>query len=186
MYTKKQVLNDMVNYLPDLRKGQFADGDIEIGTELFGPKTIIISAATAAKLGSSGAGWVVNAADDVALLTLPASQTAETAVIPLTGLPVGWTITGFKVLGQIESAGGAVTLDADLHRHEVAAGDVTDTTVDSITQIAVAVDTAVNNGLSQLTEAIEADRTHFVVLTGTTAALTDIAIMGIAVTIEKL
>jgi len=140
------------------------------------------SAAGLAKVGTT-AGWVVAAADNIALVTLPASQTASTLVIPVTGLKVGWTITGFHLIGQIESAGGAVTLDADLRKMTAAAADVTDASIGAITQIAVAADTAITSTNSTKTlvtpEVIAATESFYCLLTGTTAGSTDIAIQGL-------
>ncbi len=45
---------------------------------------------------------------------MAASQSAGTLVIPIGGLHIGDTITGFKVIAQVESAGNVVTIDADL------------------------------------------------------------------------
>lgn len=138
-----------------------------------------------AKLGSSGAGWVIGAADSISLATLPASQTTENIVIPITiPLPVGFTITAFSVIGQIESGGNAVTLDANLRKHTAAAADVADASVGTITQISVTADAIVSAAKSGLAEVVAANETFYVVLLGTTAATTDIAIQGITVTIS--
>lgn len=141
-----------------------------------------------AKVGAT-AGWVVGggAINTGLLATLPASQTASTLVVPITGLRVGDTITGFHLMGQIESAGNTATLDADLRKHTVSAGDPTDASVGAITQISVTADTAINSGNSTksgLAEVIAANETFYVLLTGTTAAATDVAMMGIAVTVR--
>lgn len=74
-------------------------------------RSLSVNAAGKAKVGAT-AGWVVAAADNVALVTCPASQTASTLVLPLHNLNVGDTITGFSLVGQVESAGGTVTIDA--------------------------------------------------------------------------
>lgn len=141
-----------------------------------------------AKVGGT-AGWTVGAADDLGLLaTLAASQTASTLVVPIPGLKVGDTITAFHLIGQIESAGNTATLDADLRKLTAAAADVTDASVGAITQISVIADTKVDSANSEknsLAEVVAEDETFYVLLTGTTAALTDIALQGIAITVTE-
>lgn len=148
----------------------------------------LISAANAAKAGA-GAGWTVAAADNLALVTMAASQTAGTLIIPITGLKVGATITAIHLVGQIESAGGAVTVDMDIRKMTAAAADVTDASLDTMTQLSVTADTIMSaaNTAKTLTtpEVLAADEMVYVKLTATTAASTDIALMSIAVTVTE-
>lgn len=138
-----------------------------------------------AKVGAT-AGWVVNAADDLGLLaTCPASQTAATLVVPVSGICVGDTITAFSVVGQIESAGNTVTLDADLRKLTAAASDVTDASVGAITQISETSDAIVSAAKTGLSEVVGADETFYVLLTATTAAATDIALQGVTITVTE-
>lgn len=146
---------------------------------------------TGARVGS-GVGFLLGVAltSDMGLLsTLPAAATAAKLIVPISGLKVGDTITAFHLIGQIESAGGAVTLDADLRVLTAAAADVTDASLGSITQIAVtayAAITVANSAKTLVTpEVVAADKTYYVLLTGTTAALTDIALQGVAVTVTE-
>lgn len=137
------------------------------------------------KVGTT-AGWAVGSADNLCLATLPQSQTASTLVIPVVvPLKVGDIIIAFSIVGQIESAGGAVTLDANLRKHTSAAADVADASIGSITQIAVTADAIVSASKSGLSEVVAADETFYVLITGTTAATTDIAIQGITVTVQE-
>jgi len=139
-----------------------------------------------AKAGAT-AGWTVGGgAVNVGILaTLPASQTSSTLVVPITGLKVGDTITAFKLNAQIESAGGAVTLDADLRKRTCAAGDFSDASVGAITQVAVTADTAVASAKTGLSDTVAADEVFYVLLTGTTAAVTDIDLGSITVTVTE-
>lgn len=141
---------------------------------------------TRAKAGTT-AGWTLAAADNLGLMaTMAASQTAGTLVVPITGLKVGDTITAFSVVGQIESAGGAVTLDADLRILTAAAADVTDASIGSITQVSVTADAIVSASKTLVTpEVVAADETFYVLLTGTTAVLTDIALQGVTITVTE-
>ena len=137
-----------------------------------------------AKIGGT-AGWVVRAADDLSEATCPASKTGVTLVIPVSGLKVGDAITAFKVSAQIESGGGAVTLDADLRRQLIVAADPTDSSIGAITQVSVTADTAVAASKTGLSQTIVADRWYYVLITVTTAASTDVRFLGVTVTVTK-
>lgn len=134
-----------------------------------------------AKAGAT-AGWVVAGATNLSEATLPASQTGSTLVVPIVGLRVGDIVTAFKVVAQIESAGGAVTLDADLRKLTNAAGDPVDASVGAITQVAVTADTAVAAAKTGLSDIVGADERFYVLITATTAASTDIRFLNITVT----
>jgi len=142
---------------------------------------------THAKIGAT-AGWVIDATDDIGLLgTVPAGATANcTLVVPIAGLVVGDTITAFSVVGQIESAGETVLLDANLRKHTAAAGDVADASVDSIAQISVTADYEIDDEKTGLTEVIAANETFYVLLTADTgASASDISLQAVTVTVKK-
>lgn len=141
----------------------------------------------------AGAGWLGSSlqTDNLGLLaTAPAAVTAGTLIVPVTGLKVGWTITGFYLVGQIESAGATATLDADMRLLTAVAADVTDASLGTITQISVTADTAIVAANSTKTLAsphvILATETVYILLTATTAALTDIALQGVAVIVTEV
>jgi hypothetical protein len=141
------------------------------------------------KVGGT-AGWTVGggAVNTGLTATMAAGQTAGTLVVPISGLKVGDTITSFHLIGQVESAGNNVTIDADLRKHTAAAADVADASVGAITQLVVAVDTilsSANTNKGSLAEVVAADETFYVLLTATTTASTDIALQGIAVTVTE-
>jgi hypothetical protein len=135
------------------------------------------------KIGGT-AGWALTA-NDLAEATVAASQTASTFVLPLTGLTIGDTVTSFKVVAQIESAGNTATLDADLRKLTNAAGDPTDASIGAITQVSVTADTAVAAEKTGLTEVVAATEALYVLLTATTAASTDIRLLGITYTVTE-
>lgn len=143
-----------------------------------------------AKLGASGAGWTLGAADSVSLATLAASQTDENIVIPITiPLKVGWTITGYTINGQIDSAGNTATLDADLRKHTEATAGYADATVDgtgTMTTLTKTADYKVVDGKSSLTEVVAADESYYLLVEGTTAATTDIEIASITLTVTEI
>lgn len=134
----------------------------------------------APKAGAT-AGWVVGGATNLGEATLPASQTGSTMVVPIRGLKVGDTITAFKVHLQIESAGGTVTIDADLRKLTTAAADPTDASVGAITQISVTADTAVATSKTGLSDVVGADEWYYVLITGTTAGSTDVRFLGVSI-----
>lgn len=180
------------------------DADIVVRTTLNGviTDTIVYNASSDGPFSISGAagaekllsgppkagataGWSVNAGANLSEATLPASQTGSTLVVPIYGLKVGDIITAFKVSAQIESAGGAVTLDADLRKMTNAAGDPTDASVGAVTQVSVTADTAVAQAKTGLAEIVAFGEWFYVLITATTAAVTDIRFLGISVTVTE-
>lgn len=138
---------------------------------------------TRAKVGGT-AGWVVGAATDLPYVaTMAASQSAGTLVLPVDGLQIGDTITGFKIIAQIESAGGAVTLDADLRAVTNVAAEPTDASIGAITQVSVTADTASAAAKTGLTEVVTSGKSYYLLITGTTAAATDIILQHCEITI---
>lgn len=135
------------------------------------------------KVGAS-AGWTVGAANNLGTIaTMAASQTGGTLVIRVQGLQVGATITGFGVYSSINSAGGTVTLDANLRKITVAAGaNGTDASVSSITQVSVTAATASAATKTGISEVVVAGVDYYILLTATTAASTTIELTGIEVT----
>ena len=107
--------------------------------------------------------------------------------MPIPALKVGSVITAFGILGQVESAGGAVTVDGDLRKQTAAAADFTDASVSTMTQIAVAADTKIDStqdktGLSTTTAQ---DESYYIKITVTTNALTDVDIRGVTLVVTE-
>ena len=141
-----------------------------------------------AKVGAtSTVGWALGggAADTGLLATLAASATADTLVIPIPNLKVGDTITGFSIHGQLESAGNAATLDADLRAMTPVATGSTDASIGAITQVSKTADYLVNETKSALTETVTAGKGYYILVTGTTAAVTDLEITSVTVTVTE-
>lgn len=136
------------------------------------------------KVGSA-AGWAVNPAADNREATMAASQTGGILIVPIGGLKVGWTITGFKVLAQVQSVGGTVIIDADLRRETNAASAPTDASVGTITQVSVVAQTAVAAAKTGLTDVVAAGTWYYIKVTGTTAASTTIRLLGCTVTVTE-
>jgi hypothetical protein len=182
--TNKTLTNPTINAATI--SGTFASTATVTGTITRASQVYFCSAPGSAKVGA-GAGWVVAAAANTSRVTLPTAQTASTLVLPIVaGLKVGWTITGFYLVGQIESAGNVVTLDANMFKLTAAAGDLTDASIGAITQISVVADTEVSAANSTKTldtpEVIAANESFYVLITGTTTtADCDIDLMGVAI-----
>jgi hypothetical protein len=142
--------------------------------------------ASRAKVGSA-AGWVVGAATNLPYsATMAASQSAGTLVIPLDGLKIGDTITGFRIVAQVESAGGAVTIDAALRAVTNVAAEPGDAAIGSgITQVSVTADTAVSASKTGLTEVVTSGKSYYLLVTATTAASTDIILQHPEVTVTE-
>lgn len=145
-------------------------------------KTIFIPAG----IGKAGAGAGFTTANNTGNARVPASQTAATFTLPITGLKLGDTITAFKVVAQIESAGNTATLDADLRRLTNVAADPTDASLGAITQVSVTADTAVASSKTLDTaEVLATGEMVYLLVTVTTAASTDVQFAGVEVTIQE-
>ena len=138
--------------------------------------------ASAGKLGAA-AGWDMSSDDGLA--RLPQSQTSSTLIIPVLGLNVGDVITGARVIGQVESVGAAVTVLFDLFKATAAEADFSEASIGSQqTTGALTADTLISAAILEIlgeAETIGALDHVFALITGTTAAVTDVAISGIQV-----
>lgn len=156
-----------------------------INDVLVGKKRLLPAAI--GKVGAT-AGFVVDGTTDVSLATCPASQTASTLVVPVVGLKVGDMISGFHLVGQVESAGNAVTVDAELRVMTAAAADVGDASVASITQISLDADAilSASNSLKEgLNQYVKEDENYYLLITATTGASTDIALQAVALNVVE-
>lgn len=147
-----------------------------------------VSVAGHAKLGGSGAGWVIDGDTALPLATLPQSQTSEVLLCPVTGLQVGDVVTAVGVSGQIDSAGNAVTLALDVRKITGASGGHSDASLGTDSLASVTTDTEVTPdtlGVTGLTETVAANEQLYVTLTGTTAGTTDIELYNLVVTVTR-
>lgn len=139
-----------------------------------------------AKVGAT-AGWVVNAASDLPYIaTLAASQTGSTLVVPIDGLNVGDYINGFKVMAQIESAGGTVILESMVRAVTNVAAEPTDEAFGATGHIEVTEDTAASGEYFLYGPTVTIGKRYYLVLTGTTAASTDIILLSITITVLEV
>jgi hypothetical protein len=142
--------------------------------------------ATRAKVGGT-AGWVLGAANDLPYVaTMAASQTAGTLVIPIDGLKIGDTITGFRIVAQVESGGNAVTIDAVLRAVTNVAAEPTDAAIGTgMTQVSVTTDTAVSATKTGLTETVTSGKSYYLLITATTLGSTDIILQHPTITVTE-
>lgn len=139
-----------------------------------------------AKVGAA-AGWVLGGANNLPYVaTVAASQSAGTLVIPLDGLKVGDTITGFRIVAQVESAGGTVTIDAALRAVTNVAAEPTDAAIGTgMTQVSVTADTAVSATKTGLTEVVASGKSYYLLITATTGSSTDIILQHCEITVTE-
>lgn len=140
-----------------------------------------------AKVGATS-GWIITAADDISQATLPAAETSSTLIIPITGLNIGDTLTGVSVSGQVESAGANATLVLSVRKTVAVAAGNTDAELGTDNVGTLTADTLIssaNLAVTGLTEVLAEGEAVYVLLTGTTAALTDIALNSIIATVTR-
>lgn len=153
-------------------------------TSIVRSQTLVVPVTGQAKVGAT-AGWVITGGTDKNHATLPASQTASTLVIPFPPLPVGATVTAVGIGGQVESAGGNVTLTMSFRSQTNAAADNTDAQIATDNVGTLTADTILspaNLGVSAQTAVVAVDAALYVLLTGTTAGSTDIDVTHMVIT----
>lgn len=149
-------------------------------------RKIVVPVGGNAKIGAT-AGWSITGADTYTA-ALPQSQTSSTLLIPVNGLEVGDTITDVAVHGKVTSAGNNVTLISSVRKLTATSGAITDVELgtDNIgTVTADALIGASNLKVTGLTEVMAGGESIYVLLTGTTAASTDIDISSLTVTVTR-
>ena len=157
------------------------------GTFVRAGRQLVIPICGNAKAGLT-AGWVITGGTNINHATLPASATNATLVIPIAGLEIGDTLTAVSIQGQIESAGASVTLVMSVRKITNAVADNTDAQLGTATTGALVADTLIssaNLAVTGLTEVLAEGENVYVLLTGTTAAATDIDITGLIATVTR-
>jgi len=150
-------------------------------------RQIVIPICGNAKAGAT-AGWVITGGTNIGHATLPASQTASTLVVPITGLEIGDTLTALSVQGQVESAGGNVTLVLSVRKLTNVAAANTDAELGTDNVGTLAADTVISSAnleVASLTETLVEGETLYALLTGTTAGSTDIDLTGLLATVTR-
>lgn len=196
-YVLGDVLDDVVDTIKEYQNeaGQTVFKITDEGIEtlkIFGAekiKTQFLNAAVDSKVGGIP-GWVVAAADNISLATLPAGVIEGKLVIPVQGLSVGDIINSFYAVGQVESAGNTVSITVELRKMTAAAADVSDATVGTTDAVSFTADTIINSSNVAKTlsaaETVDADKSFYFLISGTTAVSTNIALQGIAINVTKI
>lgn len=145
-------------------------------------RTVIVSAVDFI-VGATG-GWVKN--NDNGLAKLPASQTAATMIVPLS-IPLNATITGILIHGQLDSAGNTATLDASIREVTPAVGGCSDASIGAITQVSKIADYLINESKALATPTkTTSGKSYYILVTGTTAAVTDLEVNAIEIIYDTL
>lgn len=150
-------------------------------------RQIVVPICGNAKVGATS-GWVITAGTNICHATLPASQTNSTLVVPITGLEIGDTLTAVSATGQVESAGGNVTLVMSIRKLTAVAADNTDAELGTDNVGTLTADTllsSANLAVTGLTEVLAEGETLYALFTGTTAGSTDIDLTGLVVTVTR-
>ncbi len=161
-------------------------GQVTLPSTVAKPGEQIIIPVGAALAGAT-AGWVITGADD-GLARLPASQTSSTLVVPIPGIKVGDTVQAVRAIGQVESAGGNVTLVMSVRKALAAVADFTDSELDTDNVGTLTADTLISASVLEVTalaEVMTELELIYILLTGTTAASTDIALSSLIVTVDR-
>ncbi len=138
----------------------------------------------------AASGWLVTGADD-GLARLPAAETDSTLVVPIKGLHIGDIVQGVQAIGQVESAGADVTLIMSVRKATAAVADFVDAELDTDNVGTLTADTLIADAgevleVVALAETLAEEELIYILLTGTTAALTDIAISGFIITYDQV
>lgn len=190
-YTSGTIVTSISQVTRVLQTVQTNDGEVvsnltEAGYSAAVRQGLVKFVVGGAKVGTTS-GFVVGAANNKSIMaTLPQSQTASTLVVGIGGLKEGDTITGFKLNGNIISAGGTVTVDAALRFITPAAAGGTDAAFSggAITQLSVTANTLMglsNAGISGLSATIASGVNYYLLITCTTGASTSIELDSVGI-----
>lgn len=145
------------------------------------PNRKLLISASLGKIGGT-AGFTVRAANNTDYATVAASQTAGKFVLPINGLKIGDKITGFNLVGMIDSAGNAVTVDVDLRKSvsSVAGSAPVDSSIATMTQLSASAQTVMGSSNTSKTlssaETVSADTNYYLLITVTTGASTSLTL----------
>ncbi|MAF42682.1 MAG: hypothetical protein CMI54_00745 [Parcubacteria group bacterium] len=139
------------------------------------------------RTGTEGATGGFDDANDTGTATVPASQTGSTFCVPITGLKQGDILQSFFLSGQLESAGNTATIDVSLRATTAAAADLTDASVQAMTQVSKTADylVAETTNVAGGHTVIAGESLYFLV-TVTTAANTDVDLQYISLTVNQV
>jgi len=138
------------------------------------------------RAGATATVGYVNTGVDTDLVTLAQNATADTWVIPLTGLHEGDTLQSIGISGQIESGGNAVTVDYELHKTTAVATGCTSVKIQSGTQIAKSADYLMADSTTiSVPPTVTAGESYFMLITCTTNAACDVELQYVTLTLTQ-
>jgi len=127
--------------------------------------------------------WTI---DELGHAALAASQTNEYLLIAIPGLRVGDVITGYRIVGALNSGGNAVTIDGKLVSLAKAAGATPTRVEESVmVQVSKTAAYALDDGAAALAVTVDADKTYHLWVQSTTAAATTAAIAGAEIDVTE-
>lgn len=150
-------------------------------------KRVMVPAMTNYKFATSN-GFSSNV-NTSSLITLPASKTDAKLLINLPQLPVGSVIKAFNLVGQVESGGNNISMDATIASALSVSGDVVETSEESMTRFSSTTDDVL--GYTNTEKILAAplvvyeDMNLFLILTGTTGSATDVALQGVVIEYDE-
>ena len=142
--------------------------------------------AGAGKAGATATVGYVNTGIDNDMVTLAASATADTWVIPLTGLHEGDIITSIGICGQIESAANAGTVDYALRAKTAVATGSTDALIQAGAQVAKTADYLMNETTAVAApHTIVSGESPYLLVTCTTGVAVDVELLFVTLTVTQ-
>lgn len=140
----------------------------------------------AGKAGATATVGYVNTGIDNDMVTLAQNATADTWVVPLTGLKQGDIITGIGIVGQGDSGGNAWTVDYALRAKTAVSTGCTDAAIQAGTQVGASADAKINGYTAVAApHTIADDISPYMLITCTTAGTTDIELLYVELTITE-
>lgn len=123
------------------------------------------------------------------LVTLAASQTDAKMIFHVPGLPVGSVVKGFNLVGQAESAGNNISMDASFAVATSVSTDVSEATHESMTRLSLTDDAVIGAANTEKIfsepRVLNEDENMYIILTVTTAASTDLALQGFVIEYDE-
>jgi hypothetical protein len=120
---------------------------------------------------------------------LPAAQTASTLVIPVTGVRVGDTITGFALEGSLQSVGAAVSITGELRMLTANAAGAVDSSVGvmaaALSVVANTIVSSLNAAKVGLAQVVAEGQSFYLLITATTAAVTTAEVQAVQLNVTQ-
>lgn len=165
-------------------------GTLDVTGDITGDLTTTKVKFIPAYLGKPGTtatvGWIVTGADK-GLATLAQNATDDTLVIPITGLSLGDSVTGFKFKAQVDSGGNDAIIVCDIRKLTLASAGSSDASIGSTLIVTNAADAIISTNvtITATNEVIASGEVLYALVTATTGATTDFEVIGIDCTVTE-